>query len=139
MQKKIKLMWADANSVLWELTTEKEVSHKIPVLSETLKTRIDVWKGQYKKIYKIWLDHDQNGGLFDFKSQLNSDGTISCRDIEKELGDVRCYYWFDIDRSQDDKKEFIWLQCPLCNSQLLKTGLNNINRAICEHCRLVFP
>lgn len=137
--KRIKLMCALEESVLWDMETNKKIPLKRFNFPQELRKRVELWTKEARRVEDNWLNNDEPDGLFNIKSNLNKKKTKLCNEINKVLKNVKCYTWFDVDRSVDKNENFVWKKCPNCKGNLTSTGLNNINKYVCEKCNILLP
>lgn len=130
-------MCALEDSALWDMETNRNIPIKKFNFPLELKARIQKWTKAARQVEDNWLNNDLPDGLFDIKSSLNKKKLELCNEINKTLKDIRCYSWFDINRSANIN--FIWKKCPNCKARLTLSGLDNINKYVCEKCNIVLP
>ena len=135
-----KLMWAAAKSPLWCLRCERSVSLRRLSLDDGARAGIADWSRQFANIYTLWTESGSYETwaarqLFDLASPLNRHGLALVTELAHSFD---CYYWFDLDRSEEDEPAQLEV-CPSCGEPLEAAEGTKMPALVCTNCRIVTP
>lgn len=136
--KRLAIIWIDTDDIISDINSGYTVKVDRLNVSNNLTKGLIFWSTKFSKVYKNWLDNDNEGGLFDINSEIHQEGQKLCGKLERELNDTKCYYWFDVNRSLEEYNNFIWKNCPECNERLCSIGKRKFG-LICKKCKIVVP
>ncbi len=136
----LKIMWLpNENEIFFHMRNEKAVFWNSEIY-KSLSEYIDVenWKHLYSKSYQRWLDDDDDS-IYDIQSEINKSMIDSLIKLNKTLVSGVVFYWFDIDRTNNEN--FKWEFCPNSKKRLFTLGNTypKINSLISPEFPLVFP
>lgn len=136
----IKLMWLPTlqKSLLVmedeSVFNDRKLTHQI-VYSLDLET----WHNHFRILYKSWL-MGESDEIYIIQSSINFGMISKIEKLNKKLKGVKLFYWFDVDRSQDQNDSFLWTHCPLSNAPLIALPPYHLNnRFISPSHPVVFP
>lgn len=136
----LKIMWLpNENEILFNIQNETFLPLTSDFYSKLFDyIDIDKWKILYSKKYHDWLNKDDIS-IYDINNEINLKMIDALMQLNKSLTDVMIFYWFDIDRTFNDK--FNWEYCPISKKRLivLGGGYPDINSLISPDYPLVFP
>lgn len=138
--KLFKIMWVpETEEVIWDMKTEEPISINHIIYNKVIK-HLDLtnWISFYKILYSDWLDEDKND-IYNISHEINQMVINTLEKINQSLDDMKIYYWFDIDRTEEENYQ--WKICPLTNQNLKYLGkdYHYLNRFISPKKFIVFP
>ena len=100
---------------------------------------LNKWHIKFKSLYHKWLEEDSTE-IYDINNEINIQIIKKIETLNMNLENIKFFYWFDVDRSNDCNKDFLWQKCPLSNLPLIKLPENHPNnRYISPKFPIVFP
>jgi predicted nucleic acid-binding Zn ribbon protein len=107
-------------------------------LSKELTSELLLWQHQFDSLYKLWLNSgDQEKQALEQLSSIDSEVNKIGLTLTHKLGQVhQCYYWWFIDKSDENHAKFS--ACPNCKTDLIKRKNKiNIDTYICKQCKII--
>lgn len=100
---------------------------------------LETWHNHFRILYKSWL-MGESDEIYTIQSNINFRMISKIEKLNKKLKGIKLFYWFDVDRSQDQYDHFSWKQCPLSNAPLIELKEQHLNnRFISPNHPVVFP
>ena len=129
----------DVDPIIWDVRTEEPLDEG-HIYYKVLNSFVDIneWKLKYGQLYKAWLEIDDTS-IHDIHHSINKDMINALIDANKHLDESLIYFWFDIDRSEDES--FEWEVCPLSRQRLQMLGSECLrkNKLISPDFPIIFP
>jgi hypothetical protein len=137
---KVKIMWLPDGHEHKHLLymTNNSFVEDLEILKLIDLNILTTWSDFFDKEYDDWLS-GYSDLIFDLESPEISLILEHLVDLNKSQSKVEFFYWFDVDRSINEK--FKWKNCPLTGEALVNLGKEYLknNRLVAPKAPLCFP